>query len=76
MADDATASDLLGFSVAVDNDVAIIGAVGDGLESAYFFDLTAGDQLLKLTAAHIAANDRFGWSVDITEELAIVGAWK
>ncbi len=78
-ADDAVAGDCLGVSVGISGDLAIVGAYYDddaGSESgsAYVFDATTGDQLHKLTADDAAADDRFGYSVAISDDLAIVGA--
>jgi len=80
-ADDAAAFDHFGVSVAVSGDVAIVGAHfedDEGLQSgsAYLFDVTTGDQLLKLNADDAMAGDQFGWSVGISGNIAIVGAYQ
>ncbi|QDT00671.1 FG-GAP repeat protein [Adhaeretor mobilis] len=78
-AEDATAGDSFGYSVAINGNTALIGAHRDDDEgsdsgSAYLFDVTTGNQLTKLTANDAAANDRFGFSVAISGGTAIVGA--
>ena len=79
-ASDATSLDYFGCSVAVSGNIAIVGAHGDdddaGANSgaAYLFDVTTGNQLQKLTASDAAAQDYFGLSVAISENMAIIGA--
>ncbi len=77
---DAKAVDTFGSSVAISGITAIIGAPNDddaGLYSgsAYLFNVTTGDQLFKLNAADAAANDRFGGSVAISGDIAIISAF-
>lgn len=77
---DAAGRDQFGISVAVYGTTAIIGApedddAGGDSGSAYLFDMTTGQQLIKLTASDAAANDQFGVSVGISGTIAIVGAW-
>jgi WD40 repeat protein len=79
-ADDAAVGDRFGVSVAISGNTAIVGAYWDddaGLNSgsAYFFDVTTGNQIDKLTADDAAANDYFGYSVAISGKNAIVGAY-
>jgi hypothetical protein len=71
-----------GYSVSISGDLAIVGAAydddkGDYSGSAYIFrwDGTSWSQQQKLTASDGAAWDYFGWSVSISGDLAIVGAW-
>jgi hypothetical protein len=76
---DAAANDEFGSSVAVSGNTAIVGAIRDddnGTDSgsAYLFDITTGEQLAKLLPADGAAGDRFGHSVGISGNAAIVGA--
>ena len=79
-ASDAAANDQFGTSVAISGDLAIVGAPGDRDDgpdsgSAYLFDGSTGwSQIAKLTASDAAAVDRFGTSVAINGDLAIVGA--
>jgi len=78
-ASDAAEKDAFGSAVAIDGNIAIVGAVGDddGGEhsgSAYLFDVTTGNQIAKLTASDAAVEDLFGVSVDISGNTAIVGA--
>ncbi len=78
--DDAAEEDLFGISVDVSGTVAIVGAYLDddaGLEAgaAYLFDVATGAQLFKLLAEDGAAGDRFGLSVAIDGDTAIVGSF-
>ncbi len=79
--DDPAADHYFGKSVAISGNIAIVGAYGDMDEgdsagAAYLFDVTTGDQLFKLTAADAADGDNFGWSVAISGDRAIVGAYR
>jgi len=72
--------DYFGISVAMDGNVAIIGAdgaddFGTASGAAYVFDLTTGLQIHKLTATLGATQDHFGASVDIEGNLAVIGAY-
>jgi FG-GAP repeat protein len=76
---DAAEGDFFGGSVAISGNTAIIGARDnddDGISSgsAYIFDLTTGNQLLKLTSYDARTGDGFGASVAISENIAIIGA--
>jgi len=76
---DAAVDDLFGWNVAISGNIAIVGADGDDdagelSGSAYLFDVTTGQQLRKLTASDAAAGDRFGSSVAVDGNIAIVGA--
>ncbi|MEE8154938.1 MAG: FG-GAP repeat protein [Phycisphaerales bacterium] len=80
LADDGAAFDLFGWSVAISGDTAIVGAErdddnGNWSGSAYLFDAATGRQLFKLLAKDGAADDRFGYSVAISGDTAIVGAF-
>jgi len=79
---DGAAGDIFGFDVSISGDTALIGAMrdddkGDGSGSAYIF-VRSGDgiwtQQAKLTAADGAGGDRFGTSVSISGDTAIIGA--
>jgi hypothetical protein len=76
---DGAASDYFGVSVSISGDYAIVGAAGDdGYKgSAYIFkrDGTSWSQQAKLTASDGAAYDVFGYSVSISGDYAIVGAY-
>ena len=84
-ASDAAASDWFGFDVAISGDIAIVGAhgnddTGDFSGSAYIFKRNLGGadnwgEVAKLTASDEAEGDRFGRSVAINGDSAIVGAW-
>jgi len=80
-AGDAAALDRFGFSVAVDADSAVIGAHldddnGGASGSAYVFTRsgTSWTQQRKLTASDRAASDRFGISVAMDADTAVIGA--
>ncbi|HEX8737838.1 MAG TPA: hypothetical protein VF721_21080 [Pyrinomonadaceae bacterium] len=81
---DGAASDRFGYSVAVSGDTAIVGAylndVGANTNqgSAYIFTRsgTTWSQQAQLTAADGAAGDLFGFSVAISGETVIVGAYQ
>jgi hypothetical protein len=70
------------FSVSISGDYAIAGAAYDDVNgsnsgSAYIFkcDGASWSQQVKLTASDGAAGDHFGWSVSISGDYAIVGAY-
>ncbi len=80
-ASDAAAGDSFGWSVALDGDLALVGAWHDGdagrdSGSAYVFvrSGTTWSQKAKLTASDAGQGDRFGWSVALSGETAVVGA--
>ena len=85
LASDGAVSDYFGGSVSVSGDLAIVGALldndnGTDSGSAYIFmpndvDPNNWDQQTKLIASDGAADDRFGSSVSISGDLAIVGAF-
>ncbi|CAK0870733.1 unnamed protein product [Prorocentrum cordatum] len=83
LANDGAAGDEFGYSVAVSSDGArvVVGAAGDEDQgdrsgSAYVFDGTTGERLLKLLASDGAAGDEFGISVSVSSDGArvVVGA--
>ena len=81
---DGAINDNFGISVAISGDTAIVGAFVDSVGansfqgSAYVFARSGAvwTQQQKLTAADGAANDRFGYSVAISGDTAIVGAYQ
>ena len=81
LASDGATGDFFGWSVSIDGDYAIIGAYGDddygfSSGSAYIFIRSGSNwtQQAKLLASDGAAGDRFGWSVSINGDYALVGA--
>jgi len=72
------------WSVAISGNVALVGNIGDNdvcpddpicySGVAWLFDVTTGQRLMKLTASDAAASDRFGWSVALNDNTALVGA--
>ena len=88
-ASDGVNNDLFGFSVAIDNDAIIIGAYNeeedkfgnnslDESGSAYIFERINGtwQETEKLVAADREDDDWFGYSVDISGDFAVIGAYK
>ncbi len=78
-ASDAAAFDQFGWSVASDGNYAIVGAPGKSgsalfAGAAYVYDVTTGQELFKLTASDATAVSLFGWSVDISGGMAVIGA--
>ncbi len=76
---DGSANDLFGLAVAMTGTTALVGAKGDddngsNSGSAYLFDTSTGTQLFKLLPGDGAADDGFGYAVDIDGTLAIVSA--
>ena len=86
IASDAQIADGFGWSVAVGGDTATVGAYaedagGAGAGAAYIFqrDLGGADnwgELKKLTASNAGADDRFGYSVAMSGDTAVVGAFR
>ena len=66
-----------GASVAVDGDLAVVGAPGSGagfVGAAYVYDVTTGAELFKLADPGASLDQGFGDSVAVSGDLAIVGA--
>ena len=84
-ASDPAASDLFGYSVAIDGDTVVVGARGDdddgpGSGSAYVYTKPVGgwantDETAKLTATDGAGHDFFGHSVAVDGDTVVVGAF-
>jgi len=81
-ASDGATGNRFGYSVSISGDYVIVGALGaDGSGassgSAYIFkrDGTTWSQQAKITASDGAADDRFGYSVSISGDYVIVGAY-
>jgi len=77
--DNGYADDHFGISVAMNDNYAVIGASNDMVfgeltGSAYVFDVTTGRQLFRLSSPDGEKFDRFGASVAISENIAVVGA--
>ncbi len=80
---DGNAEEWFGYSVSIDEDYALVGAIGDddmGEDSgaAYIFKCSVGicDEEYKLTALDGAAGAGFGLSVSIDGVYALVGAYR
>ncbi len=84
VSDDAAASDWFGYSLAISGSTAIVGAPqdddnGSNSGSAYLFDISdpaSVTQIAKLLPDDGAAGDLFGYSVAISGDSAMVGAWQ
>ena len=75
---DIEAVDSFGYSVAIDGDKIVVGALyedtgASDAGAAYIFD-TDGNQLHKLQASDKEIQDRFGSSVAISGDIVVVGA--
>jgi len=86
IAADGAANDNFGYSVAISDGIAVVGAhndddKGESSGSAYVFemsdssDATSWTQVAKLTADDGAVDDRFGVSVAISDGTIVVGAY-
>lgn len=84
-ASDAAARDFFGTSVSLSGSLALIGAYkengGDLSDSgsAYLFERDATGtwiEVTKLTASDARANDRFGISVSLSDDRALIGAYR
>ena len=80
-ASDAEAEDVFGYSVALHENTIIVGAYGEdtggaSAGAAYIFERSGSNWIeqAKLTATDAEADDRFGHSVSIYHDLALVGA--
>jgi len=78
---DGAENDFFGASVSISGDYAVVGATGDddngsASGSAYVFKRTgtSWQQEAKLLPSDGAAGDRFGWSISISGDYAVVGA--
>ena len=83
IATDGAADDNFGISVSLSGDRALIGAYrnddnGNDSGSAYIFDLTAGSwsQTQKLAATDGTNTDYFGYSVSLSGDRALIGAYR
>ncbi len=81
-ASDADRFDLFGTAVSISGDAAIVGALGDhcidgnscGAAYVYRFDGSSWTEEQKLAATSADAEDLFGVSVAISDDVAVVGA--
>ena len=81
MAEDGARNDFFGFSIALSDDTALIGALRDddnGVDAGSAHVLTrignSWSQQAKLTAADGAAGDEFGGNVALDGDVAVIGA--
>ncbi|MHC4708044.1 MAG: FG-GAP repeat protein, partial [Planctomycetota bacterium] len=80
-ASDGTNLDYFGWSVAASGDTVVIGAYGDdpsetGAAYVFRFDGSNWSQEQKLTASDGADDDYFGYSVAISGDTAVIGAYR
>lgn len=79
-ASDGAANDRFGYSVAISGEYALVGAYANNSDqgAAYVFmrSGTTWSQQQRLTASDGVAGDRFGYSVDISGEYALIGAYQ
>lgn len=78
-ATDSTSGDEFGHSVSMDNGVAAIGAPfdddnGTNSGAAYLFDVSTGEQIVKLLPLDGVAGAEFGFSIAINNGIVAVGA--
>lgn len=78
---DAATGDNFGHSVAVSDDIIVVGAVtdddaGSSSGSVYVFERVGAVRIgtAKLIASDAATNDQFGWSVAVSGDTVAVGA--
>lgn len=80
VANNAEADDYFGHSVSISGDTAAIGAYGKenatGALYLYTRSNTSWSQQAAFSAADSAADDHFGYSVSISGDTVIAGAWK
>jgi len=76
LANDADTRDRLGSSVAIEGDIAVVGArsYAFGFGKAYFFNARTGEQIDVLTPSFHRLGDHFGFSVAIASGIAAIGA--
>ncbi|MCB9836736.1 MAG: hypothetical protein H6808_08445 [Phycisphaera sp.] len=81
LSSDGAEGDNFGWSVAISDTTAVVGAWhdrdnGPTSGSAYLFDITTGQQIAKLLPSDGNQGDEFGWSVAISDTRAVIGAWQ
>ncbi|MEM6348119.1 MAG: T9SS type A sorting domain-containing protein [Bacteroidota bacterium] len=77
VASDGATSDYFGRSVSLNGNVALVGAIKDGesgLVYVFEFDGSSWTEVNKLTASDGTADDGFGFSISLENDLAVVGA--
>ncbi|MBI5481686.1 MAG: FG-GAP repeat protein [Deltaproteobacteria bacterium] len=78
LASDGAMSDKLSSSVSVSGDTAVVGAYDENYRGAAYVFVRSGAtwiQQAKLLPSDSAAGDRFGWSVSVSGDTAVVGAY-
>lgn len=75
-ASDGAAMDFFGYSVAIDDGIVTVGAIGDNgfMGSVYVFDASTGVELAKLVPSDGEEFDWFGSSVAVSGDVVAVGA--
>lgn len=77
--DDGQHQDLFGRSLAISGNLAVVGSMrraqfNDNAGSIYFFDVTTGQQLMKIYPADNMESDYFGGSITIDGNRVVAGA--
>jgi len=82
LASDGAPVDYFGFSVSIDGDAIVVGTyhdddIGNGSGSAYVFryDGSHWTEETKLLASDGVSYDYFGWSVSVSNDVIVVGAY-
>jgi hypothetical protein len=82
-ASNAANNDLLGYSVSLSGDRALVGAIGVGPAAGsrgaayvFEFDGTTWNESAKLTTTNASLSDMLGWSVSLSGDRALVSAVK
>lgn len=73
------AGDRFGFSVALESGLAVVGSylADDGGANSgvvHVFDAATGAELHRLVPDDLASGDQFGWAIDVSGSIAVVGA--
>lgn len=77
---DGAAGDHFGWSVAINNDMVGVGSPGHDdsrkpdVGAVYLYDVSTGNQIAKLHPSDGAADDHFGWSLAINNDMVGVGS--
>ncbi len=78
-ASDATQDAWFGWSVSIEDDRALVGAIwhpvnGPNSGAAYLFDVATGQEVARLLPADVGASDYFGYSLAVGDRFAVVGS--
>jgi plastocyanin len=80
LASDGAAGDSFGISVSISDDYVVVGAYGDNNNSGkayiYLWNGSSYDEVKKLGASDGVEGDRFGFSVSVSDNKVVVGAYQ